>query len=134
MKIIGLDGKIYKWKPELYHHESETSSTPHKKARELLKKMFPFYSLNEEVPILGTQTRLYLDIYIHSLRMAVEVQGIQHYQYSHFFHGSNANFKKAKQRDQMKRDWCTLNNIDLVELPDGESLVMWESRIRNRGT
>jgi hypothetical protein len=132
MQIIGLDGKEYVWKPERYHSQRENASSPHIKARNLLHSLFPFYSINEEIPLVGTPTKLFLDLYIHALRLCCEIQGVQHYQFSSFFHGNAQGFKKSKERDRIKREWCELNNIDLVELPDTESEKEWTERIKNR--
>lgn len=132
MLIIGLDGKQYKWKPETYHEQRDNASIPHRKARELLHTLFPFYSINEEIPLVGVPTKLYLDLYIHPLRLAVEVHGSQHYTYNSFFYSSAKDFRQAKARDKMKKEWCELNNIDLVELPYNETETEWSARIKNR--
>lgn len=132
MKIIGLDGKEYNWKPEAYHKEKENQSGLHKRAKLLIKKLFPFYSLHEEVLLVGVSVKLYLDIYINSLRLAFEIQGAQHYTYNSFFYSSAKDFRQAKARDKMKKEWCELNNIDLVELPYNETEIEWTARIKNR--
>lgn len=132
MNVIGLDGQEYKWKPELYHEKKSNASGPHIRARDLLRSLFPFYSINEEVLLVGTPTRLYIDMYIHSLRLAIEVNGVQHYNANSFFYANAGEFRRAKQRDAMKKEWCSLNNIDLVELKDGDSLEKWTEQIRNR--
>lgn len=133
MKVKGLDGLEYNWKPETYHEQRDNASKPHKRARELIHSLFPFYSINEEIPLVGVPERLFVDLYIHPLRMAVEVQGAQHYKFNSFFFASAKDFRKAKRRDEMKREWFSLNDIDLVELPDNEDNEQWTLRIKNRG-
>lgn len=132
MKVIGLDGQTHQWKPELYHSQRSNASKPHTRARDLLRTLFPFYSINEEVLLVGVPTRLYIDLYIHPLRLAVEVNGIQHYDGTSFFHANRQCFRDSLKRDQMKREWCSLNNIDLIELRDGDNLEKWTEQIRNR--
>ena len=133
MKVLGLDGKEYKWSPETYHKQRETASALHKRARDLIKQLFPFYAINEEIQLVGVPTKLYLDMYIHPLRMGVEVQGSQHYKFNSFFFSSAKDFRESKRRDVMKVDWCELNKIDLVCLPYNEDNDEWEIRIYNRG-
>lgn len=133
LNVKGLDGLEYIWKPESYHGERENSSGLHKRARELVKKLFPFYKINEEVQLVGVTGKLYIDMYIHPLRLCIEVQGPQHYKFNSFFFASAKDFRKAKQRDIMKSDWCELNNLDLVCLPYNENDEQWELRIKNRG-
>jgi hypothetical protein len=133
MKVKGLDGKEYIWKPETYHEQREFASNLHNRARELLHRLFPFYQINEEILLVGTPTKLYLDMYIHPLRAAFEVHGSQHYKFNSFFFSSAKDFMAAKKRDMMKIEWCEINKIDLVCLPYNEDNDEWEIRICNRG-
>lgn len=132
MLVVGLDGKEYRWRPELYLDRRENASNLHIQARELLHSLFPFYTISEELLLPGIETKLYLDLYIQQLRLAVEANGCQHYNYNHHFFASAKDFRRAQQRDRLKREWCELNNIDLVELPYNESIDQWRERIRGR--
>lgn len=64
-----------------------------------------------------TGKNLELDCYCEELGLAVEVQGRQHYKYTKFFHKSYKDFLRQKQRDQIKKDLCLINGIDLIEVP-----------------
>lgn len=132
MIVKGLDGLEYRWRPEL-HHSKENPSGPHERARNLIRSLFPFYSINEEIPLIGTPCKLYLDMYVHPLRLAIEVHGEQHYKFNSFFFASAKDFRRAKQRDALKVEWCVLNGIDLVELPYNETDEQWKVRINERG-
>jgi len=55
-----------------------------------------------------------LDFFLPQRMMAVEVQGVQHFQMNPFFHKSESDFKEQKERDNQKRFFCELNDIDLV--------------------
>jgi hypothetical protein len=135
MNIIGLDDVEYKWKYHLYQTQKSNASKPHIRARELLKKLYPFASISEEVPLVGTfKVRLVLDFYIHIQQLAIEVQGQQHYKFNSHFYQNKQAFCRAQSRDRSKIEWCKINNIDLVELPDNESNEQWEQRIRDRGS
>ncbi len=43
-----------------------------------------------------------VDFYLPRDKIAIEVQGQQHYEYSKFFHKTISNFKKAQERDRRK--------------------------------
>jgi hypothetical protein len=61
---------------------------------------------------LGQQ---HLDIWIPALRVAIEYQGIQHFQPVARF-GGDAAFKRAQERDHRKRELCTKNSVRLLEV------------------
>ncbi len=60
---------------------------------------------------LGLQS---LDIYIPSLHVGIEYQGIQHYEAIDFF-GGEKSFEDRKLKDDAKRVKCKNNNILLIE-------------------
>lgn len=60
---------------------------------------------------LGRQS---LDLYIPSLKTAVEYQGIQHYLPVEFFGGEEA-LEQRRQLDQQKKELCRQNNVRLIE-------------------
>ena len=70
----------------------------------------------EEFPVVGT--RMSLDFYLPHHNIALEFQGRQHTEYVHHFHRDQKTFERQKVRDRDKRRWCTLNEIDLVEVFD----------------
>lgn len=62
---------------------------------------------------LGRQS---LDLYIPSLRTAIEYQGIQHYLPVEFFGGEEA-LTQRKDLDLQKKQLCLENNVRLIEWP-----------------
>lgn len=62
---------------------------------------------------LGRQS---LDLYIPSLRTAIEYQGIQHYLPVEFFGGEEA-LTQRRDLDRVKRELCTSNSVQLIEWP-----------------
>ena len=62
---------------------------------------------------LGRQS---LDLYIPSLRTAIEYQGVQHYLPVEFFGGEEA-LAQRKLLDSQKRELCTVNQVRLIEWP-----------------
>ena len=80
----------------------------------------------EEVSLPGCG--LYLDIFMPSISLAIEVHGRQHYEFVPFFHKTKMDFLLARKRDRDKIEWCELNDIVLVSLPYNEE-DRWKSLI-----
>jgi len=66
---------------------------------------------------IGTNQNLELDCYNENLKLAVEYNGIQHYQFSNFFHKNKDAFSNQLYRDEIKRRLCKENGITLIEVP-----------------
>jgi len=81
---------------------------------QIVKKRYPLDPILEDITI--PETRLSLDFYIPHRKIAVEVQGEQHDQMNPFFHKTHADFEDQKNRDELKRFFCELNNIKLYEV------------------
>tara|TARA_Y100000287_G_C13967475_1_gene231747 strand:+ start:128 stop:538 length:411 start_codon:yes stop_codon:yes gene_type:complete len=96
------------------------------------KFLFPFWKNHivfEEFRVVGT--RFSLDFYNANKRVAVEVQGQQHLKYTPFFHGDyQNNYLHQIKIDQMKAEFCEINDINLVEVyyNDDLSLELFESQ------
>jgi hypothetical protein len=101
----------------------------------LLKKLYPGDPICVEIRLPGASTNLYLDIYLPIRRLAIEVQGAQHFRANTFMHGKDRetrerNFRRGQNRDREKQQLLAHNNITLIYLNDGEE-SSWESSIRN---
>lgn len=57
--------------------------------------------------------RLSLDFYLPKYNIAIECQGIQHFEARDFFGGLNS-FTETKKRDNRKNNLCTENNVKLL--------------------
>lgn len=57
------------------------------------------------------------DFYIPSMNSCIEFQGIQHMEYSPFFHKSRSDFLKAQGRDRKKISYCLSHGINLYCIP-----------------
>lgn len=139
MKVRGINGKEYVWNLssyDVFYDDTRKRSKYHLRARNLLKEIFNSYRILEEVKLPGStalnrKSVLYLDFYIPSVKMGFEVHGEQHYKYNPFFHKSQADFLKAKARDEDKIEWCELNEIDIIVLKYSESDDEWRKQITN---
>ncbi len=78
-----------------------------------LQKLFPRFSILEEFP-LPQGGGLKLDFFLPQARIAVEVQGIQHYKRNSFFYKDDMHWHRAMANDRKKEAWCDLNEIILV--------------------
>lgn len=85
---------------------------------DILGEAFPGDIVLEEFPCLGE--RLYLDFFLPRRKIAIEVQGEQHYRFNAFFHNSRADFLAQKKRDCRKQEWCDINEIKLIKIRYGE--------------
>lgn len=65
------------------------------------------------------------DFYLPNYNTCIEYQGGQHYFPVKYFGGQNK-FEEQQKKDEIKRDYCKNNNINLIEIP------YWEFKsIRN---
>lgn len=87
----------------------------------ILQSIYKGYVILEEFGI--PDSRLSLDFFIPLARIAFEYQGEQHDKFNKFFHGTSAAFKKQRERDMMKREWCELNNITLIEVRSSDLTI-----------
>ena len=132
MNVAGLDGKTWKWNPSRSQAsvDEKNRSSLHKKARKLLKDIYPYDRILEEVTLPGTKTGsrktlLYADLYVPNRDLIVEVHGEQHFKFNSFFHKDKMAFFNAKGRDNDKKAWCDLNHIRLIVLNYNESEDEW---------
>jgi len=68
-------------------------------------------------PVTGGSQNLELDCYSPLLKLAVEYNGIQHYNFTPYFHKNKEAFHNQKYRDELKRRMCIDNMITLIEVP-----------------
>ena len=137
MKVIGLDQKEYSLNLVKYNQQRESCSSLHLRARILLRQLFPYDIIFEEMILPGIKSEivirsLILDFYINSQKLAIEVQGEQHYKHINFFHTNKLEYFRAKKLDNLKKQWCAINNIRLVELPYNQNDEQWTSIIRGK--
>jgi len=84
--------------------------------KEQLKEEYPSDNIYEEVYI--PIEKLYLDLFIPSRQLVIEIQGRQHKIYTKFFHRTIVDFNNQKNRDERKIAWCLLNHLKLIEIYD----------------
>ncbi len=96
----------------------EKSSIGAKSLRAILSQAFKGYVIIPEYHIVS---RLRVDFYVPGLCTAFEVDGVQHEEVVGLFHqGSQAEFNKAKQRDEDKEQWCIDNDVLLIRVTQSQ--------------
>jgi len=119
--LTGADRAVKKAKNYLIDWDGKSRSKIQYSAKQFLKKYWSNHIVFEEFPVAGT--RLSLDFYNANKKVAIEVQGRQHTKYVPFFHGKNKiNYINQLRRDQDKLKFCELNDIQLVEIYDGDEV------------
>lgn len=137
MKVIGLDGKEHIWSLKSSELGDGNRSKLHLRARELVKEVFPFDKIYEDVTLPGSKTfrrksLLYADIFIPARKIIIEVNGEQHTNHIPFFHKTKHEFLKAVFRDKDKVEWCDRNNIALVVFNYDEDNDTWRQILNDR--
>lgn len=62
------------------------------------------------------KSKLFFDFYLSEYNICVEFDGIQHYDSIEKF-GGEKEFKKTKERDLAKNEFCIKNKIELIRIP-----------------
>jgi hypothetical protein len=84
------------------------------RVKQFLKPYWLGCIVYEEFPVYGSKMKV--DIFNATLRVAIEVNGPQHTQY-HWFHQENPmEYLSAVKRDVSKMEWLQKNNFKLVEI------------------
>lgn len=106
--------------------QTSKTSDGEARARSFLETYFnkPFpkarpYFLNNEVT--GGKYNLEIDCFNDELKLGIEYNGKQHYEYTPFFHSSREAFYNQKYRDKLKQIYCRDRGVDLIEIPYTET-------------
>ncbi len=77
--------------------------------------------LNNDVT--GGRFNMEIDCYNENLKLGVEYNGRQHYEYTPHFHPTKDAFYNQKYRDKLKRIYCNERGITLIEIPYTEKNI-----------
>jgi len=136
MKFVDLNGREHAKHIDYRSHTRDESSRS-KLAHSLYLKvseLFPGYTVLEEFPCVGLRPVLHLDFLIMGagLRIAFEADGRQHKKFTPFFHGTRANFARAKINDLNKDKWCLANSITLIRVESEDDIDNLAETINDR--
>ena len=99
---------------KIKNNKRENCSIGHRIMRKTLNILFPLIDIYEEVFVDG----LYLDFFVPSLGLIIEIDGVQHDKYIEFFHKSAAGFMTSIKNDDHKKALADLNNFKLLRIKD----------------
>ncbi len=103
-----------------YMQHTPNDSRLELRSKFILEDIFkkPFYKIRPDFLRNDvTGCNLEIDLYNDDLKLAVEVQGDQHYKFIPFFHRNKDAFLNQRYRDAMKKEKCKQNGITLIEIP-----------------
>jgi hypothetical protein len=96
------------------------SSKGERECLRVIKKYLPKYTFEKARPIFLTNPHtgraLELDIYCPELKLAIEYNGIQHYEFTPRFHRDQQAFDEQKYRDDFKRTACKRHGVTLITI------------------
>lgn len=117
MNLKTLDGSLIKINlasTNIYNKNQVARSKTQQTVGDDLIKLYPNDIIFTEVFI--PNEGFFLDFFIPSLKLVIEVNGNQHYNHVKHFHKTIKDFNQQKDRDNRKRQWCKLNGFKLIEI------------------
>lgn len=124
MIFTSINGRTQKMRnPTKYliKWDKKCRSKIQKRVKDLLFDHWSGDVVFEEFPVLGS--RMTIDFFNANKRLAIEVDGGQHYKYNKFFHSNNRlNFLEQLKRDEKKENFCEMNKITLVRIIESDEL------------
>lgn len=92
-------------------------SKPQKKVKDILKSIWEFDAVYEELFIPGSKKRI--DLLNYTKKIVVEVSpSSTHEKFNSFMHGSRSGFLKTQQTDNKKLEWAHKNGFTFIKLND----------------
>lgn len=120
-KPNGRQGTLANSSKYLADWDASTRSKFQDKVKEFVRFTWQDDVVFEELPVLGT--RLSIDIYNASKKVAIEIQGRQHIEFVKHFHKNKQGQISQLKRDQIKFDFCQKNDIKLIEIYDEKEIT-----------
>lgn len=121
LTATGREQKIKNSSRYLINWDKKCRSKIQKRVKDLLYSYWMADVVFEELPVVGT--RMTIDFYNANRKVAIEVDGNQHYKFNKFFHSnSRQNFLSQLQRDEKKEYFCEINKIKLVRILENDTL------------
>ncbi len=127
MRLLNINGKLINKNVSKFRIKwnGKSASKIQFRTKQFLKRYWENHIVYEEFPVYGTKLRV--DIINFTKKIAIEVNGGQHYNYNKFFHAnSRVNYLNSIKRDWQKTEWLEMNNFKLIELiePDIDNLSL----------
>jgi len=116
MKLIDINGRprFKNVASKRIDWDGDSRSKFQKSVKFYVRPLWNHHVVYEEFPVYGT--RYTLDFFNATRKIAIEVQGGHHTKFNPFFHKNQFDYKEQLMRDEKKRRFCELNNINLIEI------------------
>lgn len=115
MKFKNLNGKVINVNIIKYLISwDEKVSKPQKKVKDFLRPFWKNKVILEE--FIVPSTRLRIDLFNVTDKVAVEINPDSTHSFSKFFHVDRISFGKSLSREFKKEEWCILNKIKYVQI------------------
>ena len=113
---------IFSSSPKIKNKKEKKDSKGELECRNVIESIFkkPFPKCRPDFlknQVTGGNYNLELDCFNSQLKIGVEYNGSQHYNFIPYFHKNKEAFENQKYRDFMKRTLCEKNGILLIEVP-----------------
>lgn len=120
MKLFSFSGKLINKNVSKYliNWEGGSLSQLQFKVKQFFMPYWKSHIVYEEFPVYGTLLKV--DILNATLRIAVEIQGEQHYKFHYFHNNKPSNYLSSLKRDFQKMQWLEKNNFQLIEIMHDE--------------
>ena len=120
MILFDLKNRARKIYPSRYkvNWDKQIGSNAQFQAKQFIKPYWQTDNVCEEFVIPGSRLRVYLINF--SKKVAIEISGSQHENYTKFFHKNRLGFIKSIKRDFEKIKWLEMNQFTLIEIYDSE--------------
>jgi hypothetical protein len=132
MQVTDLEGNVSK-----LNTSPKNKKKPSKlflKVVDLIRSKYSLIRICQELRVrIRPGKMLYLDMYLPDFNLAIEVNGRQHYEFVPHYHKYRHQYARNRLNDDLKREWCEINNIKLIELKYSDSIEEWDEQI-NRAT
>jgi hypothetical protein len=91
-------------------------SKPQKRIKDIVKPLWFFQDVHEELCIPSSKLRI--DLINFTTSTVIEVSPKQHDTYNEFFHKDRQSFLRSLERDFKKIEWCEINNFQYIEIDE----------------
>ena len=111
-------------------------SALHVKVRELLRELYPQYTVSEEgslrVSIGCRSTTVFVDLQVKELGLCIECHGRQHFEFVSHFHGTRGMFVEAVARDQAKARFIQDSGLSYLIIRFDEEKSLTRRKLLNK--
>ena len=91
-------------------------SKPQKRVKDIVKPIWCFQDVHEELYIPNSKLRI--DLINFTTSTVIEVSPKQHDTYNDFFHKDRQTFLRSLERDFKKIEWCEMNEFQYIEIDE----------------